>query len=100
MNPEIIMARLTYVALPLSLSLSLSPAREVQNWVANTQSEHRPFVGKPTEEETRKALVEAKGKERDAVDIIYKERKQKVKWCVCVCVCVRERERERDREML
>ena len=80
----------------LSLSPSPSPSRQVQNWVANTQSERRPFVGKPTEEETRKALVETKGQERDAVDIIYRDRKQKVRLggyvcdtvCVCVCVCV------------
>ena len=37
-------------------------------------------------------MVEAKGQVRDAVDIIYRERKQKVKWCVYV----RERERKRE----
>ena len=43
-------------------------------------------------------MVEAKGQVRDAVDIIYRERKQKVKWCVYVCVRERARERERERE--
>ena len=73
-----------FFSFSLSLSLSLNHSminqifRKVQDWVAGTQSERRPFVGRPTENETRKALVETSGNVEDAVDVIYKNRKNKV----------------------
>ena len=61
--------------------ITLSPSsyhRRVQSWVSGTRSEHRPYVGKPTEDETRKALVESNGEERNAVNVIYGKRREKV----------------------